>query len=35
MEDKTEREDAKVRESESVPEEEEWLEWSLMEERNG
>lgn len=35
MEESAEREDAKVRESESAPEEEEWLEWSLMEERNG
>lgn len=35
VEESAEREDAKVRESESVPEEEGWVEWSLMEERNG
>jgi hypothetical protein len=35
VEDKTEREDERVREGEGAPEEEDWLEWSLMEERNG
>ena len=35
MDDNTEREDAKVRDGEDAPEEEDWLEWSLMEERNG